>query len=203
MRRSSRPLPPTGCGGRRRWAFLVAIVALGPVLASDASVGPLLAQEDNGANINREYQIKAAYLYQFGRYVQWPPEAFPSPQTPFVIGVMEKDAIAGDLDEIAQAKKIDDRTIEVRRFSSPKDVRACHILFLSASLTPEEQAEIIHRVSRRGALLAGEDGGFIDRGGVVQFNIEGNTVRINIPEKRPHAKALQSPKLLQVAHVVD
>ena len=138
------------------------------------------AQDDNGMNVNREYQIKAAYLYQFGRYVEWPAEAFPTPQARFTIGVMEKDPIAADLDEIAEAKKINDHAIEILRFLSPKDVRPCHILFLSASLAAEEQVEIIRRLSRNGVLLVGDGGGFIDRGGVVQFVIEDNTVRVNI-----------------------
>ena len=78
----------------RRWTFLVAGVALGLALAAAIGVRPLPAQEENRTNVSREYQIKAAYLYQFGRYVQWPADAFAAPQSPFVIGVMEKDPIA-------------------------------------------------------------------------------------------------------------
>ncbi len=191
-----------GGGGPRRPPFLVAGVALG--LAFAWAVGSLRAQDDNGMNVNREYQIKAAYLYQFGRYVEWPAEAFPTPQARFTIGVMEKDPIAADLDEIAEAKKINDHAIEIRRFLSPKDVRPCHILFLSASLAAEEQVEIIRRLSRNGVLLVGDGGGFIDRGGVVQFVIEDNTVRVNIARKAAaHEGVAISAKLLQVAHVVD
>ena len=105
---------------------------------------------------SREYRIKAAYLYQFGRYIDWPANAFADSQSPFVIGVMEGDPIIADLDQIAEIKKIQDRPIHIQRFASPDDVRACHIVFLSASLSAETQEAIV--ASGRGAWCAAGGG---------------------------------------------
>ena len=75
---------------------------------------PLVAQqEDDEMSTNREHQIKAAYLYQFGRYVDWPAKAFRDAKSPFVIGVLEQDPLLPDLEQIARIKKIQDRPIEI------------------------------------------------------------------------------------------
>ena len=101
------------------------------LLALDLGKTPLGAQEDEESQANREYQIKAAYLYQFGRYVEWPAKAFSSRKAPFVIGVVEQDQIVAVLEQIAQIKKIQDRPIQVQRFSSAAEIPACQILYVS------------------------------------------------------------------------
>ena len=154
--------------------------------------------------ISRENQIKAAYLYQLGRYIQWPAKAFPSAQSPFVIGVLKQDPIAADLDQIARVKKIEDRPIEIRRFSPDGDVPACHILFLPASLAPEVQAAVVRKVSGKNVLLVGDAAKFFAQGGAVRFVIEENNVRLHIARKAAQREGLTiSSKLLQVARVLD
>ncbi len=92
------------------------------------AVGELQAQPDDGADNSREYAIKAAYLYQFGRYVQWPAEAFVDERSPLVIGVLGADSFGGVLDEIARSKQVDGRPIVVRRFASMSDCAALSYL---------------------------------------------------------------------------
>ena len=163
-----------------------------------------MAQEYDPTAASREYRIKAAYLYQFGRYIEWPAKAFPDSKSPFVIGVLDGDTLVADLEKIAKIKKIQDRPIRVQRFASPDEVRACHILFLSASLPPETQAETIRRAARQGALLVGEASGFLEWGGAIRFVVEENKVRVFIARKAAKREGLTiSAKLLQVAHVVD
>ncbi len=165
---------------------------------------PSAAQDESESEINREYRIKAAYLYQFGRYVEWPSKTFPSPETPFVIGILDQDPIAADLDQIAQIKKIQDRPIQIRRFSSASDIRACNILYFSSALEPEAQAEVIRRVAGKGILLVGDTERFLNRGGVMQFILEDNKIRVMISRKAAEREGLKiSSKLLQVARVVD
>lgn len=178
--------------------------ALACAMTLAGSAGRLSAQSEDNAEANREYAIKAAYLYQFGRYVQWPAKAFPNPQAPFVIGVLADDPVVTILNQIAQEKKIDGRPIQIRRFSPSGNLQGCHILYLSASLSPETQVEAIRRALGHGMLLVGDSDGLLERGGMIQFVIEDNKVRVNIALKTAKREGLTiSAKLLQVAHVVE
>ena len=165
---------------------------------------PLIAQEDEETQANRENQVKAAYLYQLGRYVGWPAKAFSSEKSPFVIGLLEQDPLVPILEQIARIKKIQHRSLRIRRFSSVADTRPCNILYVSASLAPETQTEVIRKTARPGVLLMGDGDGFIDRGGTMQFVVEDNRIRLVISRKAAeHAGLTISAKLLQVARVVD
>jgi hypothetical protein len=185
---------------------LLFAIGLGLLLLSIGNVGTprLGAQEDDESMANREHRIKAAYLYQFGRYVDWPAKVFADAKAPFVIGVMEQDPLIPDLEEIAKIKKIQDRPIKIQRFSSAADIRACNILYLSDSLPAEAQAEAIKRVAGKGVLLVGESPTFLDGGGVARFAVEENRIRVIIARKAAEREGLTiSVKLLQVARVVD
>jgi hypothetical protein len=174
------------------------------LVALNFGIAPLHAQEDEATAASREYRIKAAYLYQLGRYIQWPAKAFAGAEAPFVIGVPKEDPIAADLDQIALVKKIENRPIQVRRFSPEGDVPACHILFLPASLAPEVQAVLIRKVSGKHVLLVGDANNFLEQGGAVRFVIEENNVRLHIARKAAQREGLSiSSKLLQVARVLD
>ena len=204
LRRTAPALLRVKHGAWPRWLFLVAIVGFLPLLTWSVGSTPLHAQNDDQMMASRESRIKAAYLYQFGRYVEWPAKAFPNSQSPFVIAVLKTDPIVADLEQIAESKRIQDRPIRVQQFSSPGDVPACHILYLSPSLAPEAQAEIIRRLARHGTLLVGDSQAFINWGGVVRFTVEENKVRIYIARKAAEREGLAiSAKLLQVASVVD
>lgn len=162
------------------------------------------AQEDEMLVASREYRIKAAYIYQFGRYVEWPEKAFFNANSPFVIGVINDDPIADNLEQIARIKKIQGRPIQIRKFSSAKEIRACHILYLSTFIPVETQAEILHKVSRQGVLTVGDASGFIEGGGTIQFVIKDNKVLVYVARKAAEQDGLTiSAKLLQVANVVD
>lgn len=186
----------------KRWALGLGVVLSG-LLAIVFGRMPLRAQEDESIE-NREYRIKAAYLYQFGRYIEWPSSTFADSKAPFVIGVVGESRITSDLEEIAKTRKMQERTLQIRRFSSPEDVRPCHILFFSSSLAAETQTEIIRRVINHSVLLVGESEDFLKWGGVIRFAVEENKVRIDIARKAAGREGLTvSAKLFQVAHVVD
>jgi len=196
--------PPTARRDMRCWRLFAAAAGVVMSLALCCDQTPLGAQEDEEMSASREHQIKAAYLYQFGRYVDWPAKSFSSPKAPFVIGVLDQDPLIPDLEQIARIKKIQDRPIKIRRFSSASDIRACNILYLPAALAPEAQADVIRKVGRQGVLLVGDSPGFLDRGGIMQFVVEDNRIRLVISRKAAeHAGLTISAKLLQVARVVD
>jgi hypothetical protein len=163
-----------------------------------------VAQSVDESGINREYTIKAAYLYNFARYVQWPANAFRDNQDPFVIGVLGSDPLGDDLDRIAQAKQVEARKIVVYRFPSPDKYRPCHILFVPRSVEPRQQIETIGRLRNSPVLLIGETPGFAERGGTVNFFIEQNRVRFEINQKAGQRANLKiSAKLLSLAKLVN
>jgi len=164
----------------------------------------LVAQETETELINREHQIKAAYLGQIGRYVEWPPEAFPNPQSPFLIGVFVEDPVTSNLLQFAQTRKIQDRTIEIRKCSENSNLAAFQILFLPATLDPKLQAEIVQRTAGQHVLLVGDGLTLLKTGCSISFVIEENKLRLFIARKTIERQGLTvSAKLLQVGHVVD
>lgn len=153
---------------------------------------------------SREYKVKAAYLYNLGRYITWPEEAFGGPQTPFVIGLMEPALLADDLQKIAELKTIEGRAIVVRKFSRLEEIQHCHIFFLPRGVDAKLQREIGRRFSGTHTLLVGESEDFLDRGGVIAFVVRENTVRLVIALEAAQRESLQiSSKLLQIAQTMN
>ena len=199
---SSTPRPARAAG----WQGMLPAVGRAMLLLVAWNVGPAMlpAQEDVESMASREHRIKAAYLYQFGRYVEWPAKAFASAEAPFVIGVLQNDPLIPALDQIARIKRVQDRPMEIRRFPSAADIRACNLLHLPASLAPETQAEVIRKMLGNGTLLVGDGPSFLERGGAMQFAVEENRIRVVISRKAAERAGLTiSAKLLQVARVVD
>ena len=134
---------------------LPAVARAGVRSCSRAACG---AYEHNRTTVpisNREYAIKAAYLYQFSRYVQWPADAFANDRSPLVIGVLGTDPFGGILEEIARTKRIEGRPIVVRRFASMAEYTPCHILFVSSSVGPEQRAAAIQKSATVPAVAGG------------------------------------------------
>ena len=166
-------------------------------------VSRLLGQPDDSTDTNREYAIKAAYLYQFSRYVQWPAEAFANDHSPLVIGVLGADPFGGILEEIARTKRIEGRPIAVHRFASMAEYTPCHILFVSSSVGPEQRAAAIQRAQRSPLLLVGEEPGFAEQGGTINFFLDENKIRFEINMEIAKQDQLKiSSKLLSLAKIV-
>ncbi len=162
------------------------------------------AQTDDGDETNREYAIKAAYLYQFGRYVQWPPDSFADSRAPLVIGILGRAPFGDILDEIARNKHVEGRPIVIRRFASMADYKPCHILFVTASVDEAEATAAISMAKKAPVLLVGEEPGFIQEGGLVNFFMDGNRIRFEInAEAARHERLKISSKLLNLAKIVE
>jgi hypothetical protein len=182
--------------------FAASPLALGLLLSVGLTPAP--AQVDDGyLEVNREYAIKAAYLYNFGRYVEWPPESFGGNDSPFVIGVLGKDPFGAILDEIAATKKVEGRRVIVRRFATMAEYKPCHILFVAASVAPDQKAAALKKAHGSVVLLVGEEAGFARQGGTVNFFIEQNKVRFEINLDAAKREQLRiSSKLLSLARIV-
>ena len=132
-------------------------------------------------SLPNEYTMKAVFLYSFGRYVQWPEKAFANASDPFVIGILGEDPFGGALDEIAAKKTIQARQIVVLRFASLEDYRQpSHILFVSRSLTNDQQAALLARNAGQPVFVVGETPGYAERGANANFFIDGDRVRFEL-----------------------
>ena len=149
-----------------------------------------------------EYEVKAAFLYNFARYIEWPEEAVPDAEDTFVIGVLGEDPFGPILDRIAKSKTVDGRKIAVRRFATVEDYTPCHILFVSSSET-DRLATVLARLAESHVLVVGDTPGSARQGVIINFVIEQSKVRLEInPGAAERAGLKISSKLLRLATIV-
>lgn len=150
-----------------------------------------------------EYQVKAAFLYNFIRFIDWPPDAFSSPEAPFVIGILGNDPFGRYIDEIVKGEKAGNHPIVVQRYRNIKDIVHCHILFINTGEAIHLK-EILSFTDRRSILTVSDSGNFTASGGIIGFFKEENKVRlqINIASAR-NAQLDISSKLLSLARIVN
>ncbi|PWU03934.1 MAG: DUF4154 domain-containing protein [Terriglobia bacterium] len=149
-----------------------------------------------------EYQVKAFFLYNFTRYVEWPAQRFNSPSDPLVICVLGQNPFGNALEEAVKGKAVDGRTLVVRGLSDLHPPCTCHILFVSASERKRFQAAA-GVVRTAGVLTVGEAEGFVNDGGVINFKLDDGKVRFEINVEAAAQEQLHiSSKLLSLARIV-
>jgi YfiR/HmsC-like len=149
-----------------------------------------------------EYEVKAAFLYNFARFVEWPPETFHDAQEPFVIAVLGRDPFGPALDDTVSGKTVLGRRIEVRRATRAEDIHEAQIVFVSASERAGMPA-ILKTLERPGLLTVGDVDGFAEHGGAINFIMQGHKVRFEInPTKAEQARLKMSSQLLKLATLV-
>lgn len=159
----------------------------------------VLAQDPNES---QEYAIKAAYLFNFFRYFEWPQNA-PGNGKVFVVGVVGPNVFGKSLDTLG-TKTIDDRKIVVHHFPTADSIKPCHILFIAADdKTEKRMAQAVEKTKDTPVLLVSDTEGFARKGAVVNFIIESNNVKFEInPDAAKRAGLKVNAKLLTVAKVV-
>jgi hypothetical protein len=149
-----------------------------------------------------EYQVKAAYLYNFAKFIEWPPEAFANDQSPLFLCIVGEDPFGQPLDGIAQGKLINGHALVVRRTTNLDDLKTCQIVFIGSG-DKKRLSELLRRLKGSSALAVGENRDFTGMGGSIQFFLEKDRIRfsINIDAlQRAHLTA--SSKLLALAKIV-
>jgi hypothetical protein len=150
----------------------------------------------------REYQVKAAFLYNFTQFVQWPDTAFASKDSPFVLATVGDDPFAGMLERVTADKSAADRPIRVVHFDSPDHIADCQMLFVPASQAASTTA-ILDKVSKKAVLTVGETETFTSSGGAMRFFLEDNKMRFEINADAVEASGIKvSAKLMKLARVL-
>jgi len=154
------------------------------------------------SNISSEYQVKAAFLFHFAQFVDWPPEAFKDAGAPLTYCTVGEDPFHGALDASMSGKTIDGRPVRVLHFKLGQEVQTCQILFLGA---PEKKslAATLVNLGASPVLTVGESQNFIEQGGMIGFLWEDNKVHFEINlEAAERAKLKISARLLTLAKTV-
>jgi hypothetical protein len=158
---------------------------------------PAIAQSAVG-----EYQVKAAFLFNFAKFVEWPPGSFAGPADPIRLCVMGADPFDHGLEKVVQNKTVNGRPMRVEHPRDSKDVKQCHILFLAS---PEEQHhnQWLRGSDTAGILTVGEREDFAREGGIVNFVLQADRIgfEINV-DAAGRAGVRISSKLLSLARIV-
>lgn len=146
-----------------------------------------------------EYRVKAAFLYNFAKFLEWPPEAFPNDTSPILLCVLGTNPFGRDLQELVRDKEVRGRSFQVRLLSRAKDAGDCHIVFLSGYDRRSIAAALVDLKTNPYALTVGESESFLADGGVLNFVVRDAHVRIQVDSAgAAHAKYKISSKLLSI-----
>lgn len=146
-----------------------------------------------------EYEIKAAFIYNFTKFVRWPE---PDDARPVILGIIGEDPFGGAIDRAVTGKHVGARRIHVVRVAKPGEAARCDILFVSASEERNLKA-ILQGLGTAPVLTIGDTDGFAERGGMINLVTEGNRVRFEINlEAMERAGLKASSQLLRLATIV-
>ncbi len=159
----------------------------------------VLAAQAAETDTSLELEVKAAFLYNFAKFVTWPTNTFPSVTSPFVIGVLADMRMTKTVEKMMTGKLVGNRAIAVRQINDPRHIETCEMLFVARSkmelfptgLSPLQNSPV---------LLVGESPGFLAAGGTVNFTNDEGQVRFEVSAALAERAGLKiSSKLLRLA----
>ena len=161
---------------------------------------PAAAQDPYGPSL--EYQIKATFLYNFAKFVEWPDDKL-SADSPILVGIYGKDPFGATLDHALRGKTVNGRVLEVRRLDGLEHVKQYHILFIS-SAEKKHLGRILSALGDASVMTVGESDNFAQQGGMVNFVRKESSVALEINVSAAGRARIQiSSKLLKLARVVQ
>jgi hypothetical protein len=165
------------------------------LLAIAATAGHVHAAE----SVPDEYQVKAAFLFNFAKFVEWPSVAFKGPEDPIAICVMGQNPFGTALEDVVRDKTVANRAFVVRGVLNTQQAASCQILFVSASERKRFRI-LLDELKGRSILTVGEGDDFTANGGIINFRLKDARVRIEIDAGAANRAGLHvSSKLLSLA----
>jgi hypothetical protein len=162
----------------------------------------LLGASVQAQTVPREFQVKAAFLFHFAQFVEWPPTAFAASNSPLCIAVLGDNAFGAAIEETVRGETIQNRKLAVRHFRHLKDVKDCHLLFVSKSETARMN-DIVANLKLQPILTVSDLESFTTRGGMIRFFLEGPQLRFEInPDAARQAGLRLSSQLLNLGKIV-
>jgi hypothetical protein len=179
----------------KRW-FLVLVLVLG----GGVGVAWKAVAQSQSPPEYQEYQVKAAFLYNFAKFVEWPAESFKDAQAPLILGILGKDPFGESLDRLRD-QNIQGRKLLIKRSDKVEDLAKCHILFISAA--EKEHLSAILKITRDWHVLTvGDTKGLIQSGVIINFIIIEKKIRFEINTDAAQRAGLKiSAQLLKLAKI--
>lgn len=176
---------------RRRAALVMALAAMEPLFCLD-----LAAQTPKPT----EYEVQAAYLSNFGRFIEWP--AGTLDKDPFYVCVLGQDPFGSVLGSALKGESIGGMPMEAKRIAAPSEAANCRIVYVNPGKESQLRT-LLAELKNTSALTVGESPDFIRLGGIVQFVLDGNRVRFEINLAAAQRAGLTlSSELLKVAAAI-
>jgi hypothetical protein len=171
------------------------------LLALAFAIAPCRAAEDAALAVQR---IKAAFLYKFAAYVEWPASAFPQPATPIVIETAGAEPIASELEQAVAGRSVGGRELQVRRLARGEPAGRAHILFIGADVEKPRAQELLAQAQGHPVLTVTDNGAEHPQGSVINFLAATDRVRFDISREAAEKNGLQlRSQLLAVARQVS
>jgi hypothetical protein len=148
-----------------------------------------------------EYKVKAAFIYNFAKFIEWPDGHFAGADTPFVIAVVGNDPFGGALDQSVAGKAVGTHPVKVEHFASADNLGNCEVLFIPGN-DDDTEAKVIAKLGDKSVLTVGESDHFDANGGSIRFFTDDNKMRFEINTDATDAAKLKiSSKLLKLARI--
>lgn len=149
-----------------------------------------------------EYLVKAAFLYSFAKFVEWPPQVFMTADTPITLCIYGTDPF-GDALKSIRGKSVKSRALMIKRAARGENLEACHILFISAS-EQVRLSQLIRHLNGSHVLTIGDMDRFAHAGGIINLVKVQNKVRFEINLDAAQRAGLKiSSQLLKLATLVN
>ncbi|MSU56959.1 MAG: YfiR family protein [Pedosphaera sp.] len=149
-----------------------------------------------------EYKVKAGFLYNFAKFVEWPSNSLPASNSPIVIGVFADDPAAPVLKQALDGKMVNGRSLIVKSLSETAALSTCHIFFLSRA-RQDRLKDVLGQVNAAPILTVGEMDQFAQRGGVINFVRADDSFRFEVNLEVAEKAGLKiSAKLANMATIV-
>jgi YfiR/HmsC-like len=167
-------------------------------LALAASIGTVtICRAADQPSRAEEYRVKAAILYNLAKFVDWPPDALPSPTAPLTLCVLGVDPFGSAIDDAVKGRQVGGRPLVIRRIADVEP--GCHVLFVSTS-ERKRTSLVLDRLGTSPVLTVGDGEGFSALGGMIELVTDGDRIRFSInTAAADHAKLHLSARLLAIA----
>ncbi len=149
-----------------------------------------------------EYPVKLAFLYNFTKFIEWPPDSYRDPGAPLAICIVGHDPFSPDLEGDLRTRAVAGHPVEVRTLRPTDTLRVCHMVFIP--ITENDQADkIVRGLKGSSTLTVGEIDGFAVLGGIINLTVEDNKIHFEVNQLAAGRAGLKiSSKLLSMAKIV-
>jgi hypothetical protein len=181
-----------------RWLMRLGRCVACVCIAILAASGAAVAEDD----ASLEQRVKAAFLYQFAGYVEWPPNSFAQPSTPVTIAVLGADSLAAELSQVVTGRTVGGRPVTVKRVKPGESLAGVHILFIGRAENTR-LSQLAQSAQPRGILTVTESDGALAQGSMINFVLVDRRVRFEVALDAAEKNGLRlSSRLLAVAQQV-